>query len=96
MKKMIETLINFFKQPAQDTMNKIPSGLCPNCWGEQEYDKQIRELYIDKQIDVNNHSANYAFIQDFKISHLDGITLKKGDNGLECPTCRMIKPNELS
>lgn len=93
---MIETLINFFKQPAQDSMNKTPNRLCPNCWGEQEYDKQIRELYIDKQIDVNNHSANYAFIQDFKVSHLDGIILKKGANGFECPTCRMIKPNELS
>ncbi len=90
---MIEALINFFKQPANKTKNKIPNGLCPNCWGEQEYDNQIRELYADKQIDVNNHSANYAFIEEFIVSHLKGIKLKKGNNGLECPTCRLIKPN---
>lgn len=91
---MIETVINFFKQPAKETKNKTPKGLCPNCWGEQEYDNQIRELYEDKQIDVNNHNANYAFIQDFMVTHLDGIKLIKGNNGMECPTCRIILPND--
>ncbi len=88
---MIETLlISFFKQSSKETKNKVPEGLCPNCWGEQEYDKQIREMYEDKQIDVNNHSANYAFVQDFLVNHIEGIKLKKGNNGNECPTCRVI------
>ena len=87
---MIETLISFFKQSSKKTKNKAPAGLCPNCWGEQEYDKQIREMYEDKQIDVNNHSANYAFVQDFLVNHIEGIRLKKGNNGYECPTCRVI------
>ena len=87
---MIETLISFFKQSSKETKNKVPEGLCPNCWGEQEYDKQIREMYEDKQIDVNNHSANYAFVQDFLVNHIEGIRLKKGNSGYECPTCRVI------
>ena len=57
-------------------------------WGKQEYDHEIREMYKDKQIDVNNHEANYAFIQDFVVTHIDGIKLKKGNNSFECPTCR--------
>ena len=85
---MVNTLINFFKKPKAETQNEVPAGLCPNCWGEQEYDKQIRELYKDKQIDINNHEANYAFIQDFMVTHLNGIHLKKGNNGMECPTCK--------
>lgn len=48
----------------------------------------------DKQIDVNNHEANYAFIQDFVVTHLNGIHLKKGNNSFECPTCRLKFPNE--
>jgi hypothetical protein len=84
---MIEKLISFFKEPKEETLNEVPAGMCPNCWGEQEYDKQIRELYKDKQIDVNNHEANYAFIQEFMVTHLNGIHLKKGNNSLECPTC---------
>ena len=85
---MINTLINFFKKPKEETQNEVPEGLCPNCWGEQEYDSKIRKLYKDKQINVNNHEANYAFIQDFMVTHLNGIHLKKGNNGMECPTCK--------
>jgi len=86
---MIEKLIAFFKKSKAETKNQVPEGVCPNCWGSQEYDNQIREMYVDKQIDVNNHEANYAFIQDFVVTHIDGIHLKKGNNSLECPTCRV-------
>jgi len=86
---MIEKIISFFKQPVEQTKNEVPEGFCPNCWGEQEYDNKIRELYKDKQIDVNNHKANYTFIQDFVVNNLDGIHLKKGNNSLECPTCKL-------
>ena len=87
-KSVIEELISFFKKPKEETQSKVPQGLCPNCWGTQEFDNQIRDLYYDKQIDVNNHKANYAFIQKFMVTHLDGIHLRKGNNSYECPTCR--------
>ena len=86
---MIEKLIAFFSRPKAETINEIPEGYCPNCWGTQEYDDQIREMYRDKQIDVNNHQSNYAFIQDFVVTHIDGIRLKKGTSSLECPTCKI-------
>ena len=85
---MIKKLIDFFKKPKTATKDQVPDGMCPNCWGEQEYDNQIRDLYKDKQIDVNNREANYAFIQKFVVNHVNGIHLKKGNNSLECPTCR--------
>ena len=84
---MIDTLLSYFKKSREETKNESPEGYCPNCWGTQEYDNEIRELYKDKQIDVNNHEANYAFIQDFVVNHIDGIKLKRGNNSLECPTC---------
>lgn len=84
---MIEKLISFFKKSQIETKNSVPEEMCPNCWGEQEYDNTIRQLYKDKQIDVNNYSSNYAFVQQFMVTHLNGIRLKKGNNGLECPTC---------
>lgn len=89
---MIEKLIGFFKQPSEKTKGVIPEGLCPNCWGKQEYDNKIRKLYKDKQIDVNNHDANYAFIQDFVVTQLNGIKLVKGNSGFECPTCGRVYP----
>jgi hypothetical protein len=85
---MINKLLSFFKKSKKETQGKTPEGYCPNCWGSQEYDSEIRELYKDKQVDVNNHEAHYAFIQDFVVNHIDGIKLKRGNNSLECPTCR--------
>jgi len=86
---MIEKLIQFFNQSPEDSKNKVPEGMCPNCWGEQEYDNIIREMFRDKQIDVNNHDKKHAFIQEFVVNRLNGIHLIKGDNGLQCPTCKI-------
>jgi len=84
---MIDKLIEYFKGTEEQRKNQTPEGLCPNCWGTQEYNNTIRELYKDKQIDVNNQEAHHAFIKDFVVTHIEGIRLKKGSNNLECPTC---------
>lgn len=91
---LIEILKDYFSKSKEQTKDQAPEGYCPNCWGTQEYDDQIREMYKDKQIDVNNHQANYAFIQDFVVNHIDGIRLKKGTSSLECPTCKVQYPPE--
>jgi len=77
---MIEVLINFFRKIKKKRKEKSREGFA-QIVGAQEYDNMIRELYKDKQIDVNNHAANYAFIQDFVVTHVKGIHLIKGDNG---------------
>lgn len=84
---MIEKLIEFFSHSKEETKDIVPEDFCPNCWGTQEYDDTIRELYKDKQIDVNNREAQHTFIQEFVVERIKGIQLKKGNNGLECPTC---------
>jgi excinuclease UvrABC ATPase subunit len=90
---MIEALMTYFKTTKpEDFSNNTPEGFCPNCWGTQEYSDKIRVLYEDKQIDVNNHKAHYAFIQDFVVTHLKGIHLIKGNNSFECPTCHTKYP----
>ena len=86
----IDELASFFTKTEDETKDQVPVGACPVCWGEQEYDGQIRELYKDKQIDVNNGKANHTFIQKFVVKRLDGIQLKKGNNGYECPTCKRV------
>jgi hypothetical protein len=94
--KVIESLLHFFKQKPEETKDKVPDGLCPNCWGWQEFDHKIRKMYDDKQIDVNSHSANYAFIQDFVVNQVNGIVLEKEENRLICPACRRRQNNPVS
>lgn len=85
---LLENLIGFFNKPASETDGDSSEGLCALCWGHQKYDHQIREIYKDKQIDVENHQAKYTLIQDFIVNQLDGIRLKKEDEHIyECPAC---------
>lgn len=76
---------------------KIPEGICPNCWGQQEYDNLYRSLIIDRQIDVNNKITMHSFINEFTTTYLDGIKLKNQRGKWICPKCNMsgIKNKEL-
>ncbi|WP_297797182.1 hypothetical protein [uncultured Eudoraea sp.] len=78
-----------FKKKRSDEFDIVPKGVCPNCWGDQEYGNVIREKYKDTQIKVNNKESKYAFIQDFVVTNLDGIKLKSAVHGTECPTCKI-------
>jgi hypothetical protein len=86
--------MNFIKKlfikKVQDSFTEAPEGICPNCWGDQEYGNVVRDKFKDTQIDVNNHTAKNAFIQDFMVTHMDGIKLKSSIKGMECPTCRVV------
>ena len=86
---MIDALVRFFGKSKEETKGKTPEGLCPNCCGDQEYDKLIREMHYDKQIDVNNHTAQHAFIQKFVVNKVEGIKLEKTVQGINCPTCKL-------
>ena len=81
----INKLIDHFKLSRNESKNKVPDGYCPNCWGIQEWDGKVRQMVEDKQIDVNNHEANYAFIQKFVVEQVDGIRLKGAIH--KCPNC---------
>ncbi|WP_190808930.1 hypothetical protein [Flagellimonas sp. S3867] len=84
----------FNKRP--DAFDEVPRGVCPNCWGDQEYGNEIRKKYKDLQIGVNNKTDKHAFIQDFVVTHLKGIQLKSAVHGVECATCKVKYNNENS
>lgn len=83
---LIENIVQFLQKPKEETEGKSPTGTCPVCWGYQQYDTKIRELFKDKQIDVNNHRGSYMRIQKFMKTYIDGVRLKQGEVK-DCPTC---------
>jgi len=82
-------LNKLFQKKINDEFSVAPEGICPNCWGDQEYGNVIRQKYKDSQIAVNNKISKYAFIQDFVVTHLNGIKLKSGVQGSNCPSCQV-------
>ncbi len=87
---IINKIVEFFKKPELETKNDSPEGLCSLCWGFQEYDGKIRELYKDKQVDVNNHKDSYMLIQGFLKEHVDGYNIKDGVVHV-CPNCSELE-----
>lgn len=87
---IIENIIHYIKSEKNKEEKSSPEGICPVCWGYQQYDGKIRTLLKDKQIDVNNHKDSYMIIKDFMVRHIDGIKLKE-PIVTECPTCATEK-----
>ncbi len=87
---IVKKIVEFFKKPEVETKNETPEGVCSLCWGIQEYDGKIRELYKDKQIDVNNHKDSYMLIQGFVKEHVDGYHIKDGVVHV-CPNCSELE-----
>lgn len=83
---IIDKLISFFQKPKEDTKNDTPEGLCPVCWGHQQFDGKIRVLLEDKQIDINNHKIARPFFEEIITKHVDGVKLKEAVT-IPCPDC---------
>jgi len=83
---LIKNIVHYFQNNNDKNTKSSPTGTCAVCWGYQQYDKQIRTLFKDKQIDINNHKDSYMLIQDFMKHRLDGVKLKEGVVS-DCPNC---------
>lgn len=80
---LFDALVDFFAQTPDD--DATPDGVCPNCWGRQQYNGTFREAARDRQIDRENGRDQKAFIRAFVEKHIDGIT--PADEGGACPKC---------
>ncbi len=83
---IITSLKNYFETKAKGNNTlKSPEGICPNCWGKQEWDNE----YYTK-IKVNNitpeDNTYTSFIHEVA-DKLDKITLK--EDILICETCNV-------
>ena len=88
--------MNFFKKlfggksdVGEDML--IEAGVCPNCWGKQEYDHQFVE-YLKDQTRSNiagDHTHQKAFIQQFVEDRVTGIQLKNDGTFKTCPACKV-------
>ncbi len=68
------------KEPTHES----PEGICPNCWGRQEWDGQYYKLLKARNITPESNTYN-NFINEIA-TKLDKITLK--DDVYECTTCQ--------
>ncbi len=82
-------IFNLFKKNKTE-QEVVDTGVCPNCWGRQEYEGHVIEVARDRQIDINNHdsTATQAFVQDFVTQHISGIRLQNEGAKTVCARCK--------
>lgn len=71
-------VLGYFKKKTKKMEKTSPHVDCPVCWGYQQYDNEIRNVFQDKHIDVKNHKDKYMKVQKFMVEHLNGIEYKNG------------------
>ena len=81
-----ENVKRFFKAKAKnEPTDSAPEGVCPNCWGRQEWEGNYYKLMKARNITPESNTYN-SFINEV-VTKLDKITLK--DDSYECTTCHM-------
>jgi hypothetical protein len=85
---IVSSIINFIKGGKKK--EEVPEGLCPNCWGRQEYNGEFYKAIQHEEIDTNNVDAKRGWIQGFVAQNLEGIALFEhpDSSDLVCSKCK--------
>lgn len=83
---ILENIKAYFNAKSDGNVSlKTPEGICPNCWGKQEWDgkfyKKIKANNITPEHDIYNN-----FIHEVS-QRLGRITLK--EDSYKCENCQM-------
>lgn len=83
---LAENIKKFFKaKENNEPTGKAPEGVCPNCWGRQEWEGNYYKIIKARNITPESNTYN-NFIHEVA-SKLDKITLK--EDTYECTTCHV-------
>ena len=90
MPNILKSLLNFLKKKPSPGDGKTPDGLCPNCWGQQEYGGKFFEAVRNYDVDINAKNPQTGWVKEYADKHLTRITLKKQADQLVCESCKVV------
>ncbi len=92
--KLEQSLKNFIEKHEHEKEGESPEGLCPNCWGTQEYEGKFYEAVRNWDADVDTKNIDIGWIRDYVNKHLINISLKPHQEGQVCEHCKVIYKEE--
>lgn len=66
-----------------------PKGVCPNCWGRQEYQGQIYEAIKKENLYVKSIDDKKGWIRAYAMENFPKIWLVEKEGVAHCETCQM-------
>jgi hypothetical protein len=85
-----KSLLELLKKKDKIDSKEAPEGMCPNCWGTQEYSGKFYEASKNFDADVNTPNPNIGWIQDYANKNLKGIALHEHVEGQVCEHCKVV------
>ncbi len=83
---LVDSLKRYLKSKSEGKNTKTaPDGVCPNCWGKQEWEGEFYKKMKAKNITPEHNTYN-SFINEV-VEKLDKITLK--EDTYNCETCNL-------
>ena len=84
---LIQNIKKYFTSKAEGNISKkAPEGICPNCWGKQEWEGEFYKLNKGNKLIGNDQTYN-NFINKIVENNISGIAINQ-DN-YECETCKI-------
>lgn len=84
---LYKSIKSFLLKKSTNEKIEAPEGLCPACWGRQEYGGKFFEAIKKEKIDVTKIDAKKGWIQDYAEKNLSDIILHKKGHSLTCSVC---------
>jgi hypothetical protein len=82
---------SFNKNKNHETTEQAPEGICPNCWGNQNWDGDFYEVMKGNKNDKRDYTYN-NFINKIVETNISGITIHK--DTYTCKTCQIKYKHE--
>ena len=90
---IIQNIKNYFNSKAEgNTPEKAPEGICPNCWGKQEWEGDFYKLNKGSKLVGNDQTYN-SFINKIVESNVSGMVIN--EDSYECETCKIGSKQEF-
>jgi hypothetical protein len=83
----IENIKAYFnKKRNNETTDKAPKGICPNCWGKQQWENEFYEVMKGSKNEKRDETYN-NFINKIVETNISGIVINK--DTYTCKTCQV-------
>ena len=84
---LLESIKNYFgKKMNNEPTGNAPEGICPNCWGKQEWEGEFYEFMKGSKNEKRDETYN-NFINKIVERNIDGIAIQK--DTYTCKTCNI-------
>ena len=89
--ELADSILRFLKIKDNKNAASAPEGICPNCWGREEYGGHFYKRIQQENLDVNSSESNVGWVQAYANKHFKDIALQRTGNGEElvCEKCKV-------